>query len=512
MEKWVEIRRDVLVGGKSKRQAQRETGLAWKTLDKVLANSSPPGYRRTKPYEKPKIGPYFDRIAQIIEADRDVPRKQRHTAKRIYERIREEGYRGRYTQVKAAVRAIKRTKQEVFFPLIHRPGEAQVDLGVAAVKVNGVLCKVIFFVLVLPHSDAVYVQVFERECLEVWWEGHRRAFEFFGGVPWRITADNAKALVAKIIGGHERELTVGFLQFKSHYLFDTHFCRVRCANEKGVAENNIRYTRLNYMVPVPQVSDLGELNRLLEERCRRELSRKLRGKTKTKGELLEEDRAAFLELPATSFDACRKVSTCVSSMSLVRFEKNDYSVPVKHAYQPVVVKGYVDRVEVYRNGECIARHGRLWTDGDASYDPLHYLELLERKPGGLDHARPFEGWNLPECFDDLQRRLETDYGKQGKRDYIQVLMLLEKYPVARLAKAVKKAVIWGAIRPDAVKQFLFDDPDLRSTAFTLDGREHLKAVSVSAPDVSAYGDLLSAAEGQVPSDVRPVLKDVGGAG
>ncbi len=491
MEKWTEIRRDVLIGGKSKRQIQRETGLSWKTLEKVLTNSSPPGYRRTKPYEKPKIGAYLDRIAQIIEADRDVSRKQRHTAKRIYERIREEGYKGRYTQVKEAVRAIKRVKREVFFPLIHRPGEAQVDLGEAAVNVNGTLCRVIFFVMVLPHSDAIYVQVFERECLEVWCEGHIRAFEFFGGVPNLITADNAKSLVAKVIGPNERKLTVGFMALKSHYLFNTHFCRVRRPNEKGVAENIVRYSRLNYLVPVPQVGSLGELNRLLEEHCRRELLRKLRGKTKTKGELLEEDKAAFLQLPIAPFDASRKTSTCVSSMSLVRFDRNDYSVPVKHAHQTVVVKGGIDRVEVFRDKVLIACHRRLWTKGDASYRPRHYLELLERKPGGLDHARPFEGWELPVCFDDLRRRLEADYGADGTRDFIQVLMLLEKYPIARLAKAVTKALNWGAIRPDAVRQFLFDDPDLRRTAFKLDGREHLKAVNVAGTDVSAYGDLLA---------------------
>jgi transposase len=227
MEKWTEIRRDVLVEGKSKRQVQRETGLSWKTLEKILRHSSPPGYRRTRPYEKPKIGAFLDRISQIIEADRDVPRKQRHTAKR-----------------KEAVRAIKRVKREVFFPLIHRPGEAQVDLGEALVKEGGVLRKVIFFVMVLPHSDAIYVQVFERECLEVWCEGHMRAFEFFGGVPNRITADNAKSLVAKVIGPNERKLTVGFMALKSHYLFDTHFCRVRRANEKAeVSESSTSISR-----------------------------------------------------------------------------------------------------------------------------------------------------------------------------------------------------------------------------------------------------------------------------
>jgi hypothetical protein len=308
-----------------------------------------------------------------------------------------------------------------------------------------------------------------------------------------------------------RRRTVGFLQFKSHYLFDTHFCRVYRANEKGVAENVVRYGRQNFLVPVPQVASLEELNRRLDEQCKRDLSRRLRGKTKTKGELLAEDRAKFLALPEAPFDACVKTSTCANSMSLVRFDRNDYSVPVRHAYQPVVVKGYVGRVEIFRNNERIAVHERLWTKEDASYDPLHYLELLERKPGALEHARPFEGWELPDCFDDLRRRLEAEYGSDGRRDFIQVLMLLGKYPVARLAKAVAKALDWGAIRPDAVKQFLFDDPDLRKTSFRLDGREHLKAVNVEATDVSAYGDLLAAAEGQVPSGVRPVLKDVGGA-
>ena len=491
MDKWTEIRRKVIVDGVSKRQIQRETGLAWKTLEKILEHSSPPGYRRKTPYAKPKIGPYLDIIRRIIEADKNVHRKQRHTAKRIFDRLRDEGYEGGYTQVKEAVRAIKRTKKEVFFPLIHRPGEAQIDLGEAVIKENGMLRKIIFFVMVLPHSDAIYVQAFDRECLEVWWEGLIRAFEFFGGVPYRITMDNASPLVAKIFGPHERKLTDGLLQLQSHYLFETHFCRVRRANEKGVVEIIVRYARQNFLVPVPQVASLDELNEILEERCRQELSRKSQGKTKTKGELLEEDKAAFLELPATRFDACKKRSTFVNSMSLVRFDRNDYSVPVRHAHQPVTLKGYVGRVEIWRDSECVARHRRLWTRGDASLDPRHYLKLLERKPGGLDHARPFDVWELPECFEDLRRRLEAEDVRNGRRDYIRVLRLLERYSVSRLERAIKKSLDWGAIRPDAVKQFLFDDPEMRRTLFRLDGREHLKAVSVSCTDISDYSGLFA---------------------
>ena len=166
MEQWLEIRRRVLVEGASKREILRETWLHWQTLEKILAYSSPPGYRRQEPRERPKLGSFLPRIRQILEADQEAPRKQRHTAKRVFERLRAEGYTGGYTQVKEVVREFRRQAREVFVPLSHRPGEAQVDFGYAAVKVAGVLRRVVFFVMALPHSDAMFVQVFERLCTE----------------------------------------------------------------------------------------------------------------------------------------------------------------------------------------------------------------------------------------------------------------------------------------------------------------------------------------------------------
>ncbi len=168
MEQWAEIRRRVLVEQVSQRQILRETGMHWKTLQKILEHSEPPGYRRDVPFSKPKIGPFLDRIRQILEDDRRVPRKQRHTAKRIFERIQQEGYTGGYTQVKEAVREIKQTSREVFVPLIHCPGEAQVDFGFALVNVNGRLRKLPFFVMTLPYSDAIFVQVYERISTEIY--------------------------------------------------------------------------------------------------------------------------------------------------------------------------------------------------------------------------------------------------------------------------------------------------------------------------------------------------------
>jgi transposase len=208
MDEWVTIRRRVLVEGVSKRQILREMGMHWTTLEKILEHGEPPGYRRRREPEKPKIGPYLEWVGEVLKADQALPRKRRHTARRIWERLRDErGFTGGYTIVKDAVRQLKRRQQEVFLPLVHRPGEAQVDFGQALVRMAGVLRKVFFFVMALPHSDAFFVMAFERECTESFWEKHVRAFAFFGGVPCRITYDNTTVAVSKIVGPHARRLT-----------------------------------------------------------------------------------------------------------------------------------------------------------------------------------------------------------------------------------------------------------------------------------------------------------------
>ncbi len=219
MEWWKQVRLEVLRGETSKREILRREQIHWKTLKKILSYTEPPGYQMNTDRPKPKIGAYLERIEEIIKKDKAIQKKQRHTAKRIYERILDEGYQGKYTQVKEAVREIKRIKKEVYMPLIHRPGEAQMDFGYALMKVSGILRKIAFFVTVLPYSDAFFVMCFDLECTESYYEGHVRAFEFFGGVPSRITYDNSRVLVFKIIGSHERRLTDGFLKLQSHYLF-----------------------------------------------------------------------------------------------------------------------------------------------------------------------------------------------------------------------------------------------------------------------------------------------------
>ncbi len=481
MDWWTKIRFEVLRGETSKREILRREGIHWETLKKILEHSEPPGYRKENPRPKPKIGPFLEQIDQIIKEDKHFPKKQRHTAKRIYERIEEMGYQGKYTQVKEAVREIKRLNKEVFMPLDHQAGEAQVDFGYALAKVSGILRKVAFFVM-----------AFERECTESYWEGHVRAFEFFGGVPQRVSYDNSRVLVSTIIGPHKRKLTDGFLKLQSHYLFREHFCRVRRPNEKGVVEGVVKFTRLNFFVPVPQVSDLAELNARLVELCREDMKRRLRGKSGTKAELLKGDQAAFWDLPPAPFDACRKQPTRANSLSLVRFNDNDYSVPVDYAHHEILIKGYVDRVVLCHKEKVVAEHKRSWGKEGVFFNCLHYLPLLERKPGSLDYARPLLDLKLPECFEVLRRRLVVEEEKEGEgtREFIRVLRLLEDYPMAKLRKAVEKGLKIRGHSRDVIAQFLIPHFSWEQTTFMLANRQHLRLVKVAGPDITAYRALL----------------------
>jgi transposase len=270
MDEWIELRRKIHNEDLSLRQISRETGLHRRTLRKIRDNSQPPGYRRTKATCQSKIGPYIDRIKAIIKADKEIPKKQRHTAKKIWEILQKEGFTGGYTIVKDAVRQVKKTGKEVFMPLSQKPGEAQVDFGHAVVKFNGILKKVVFFVMSLVHSDAMFVMAFPHECTEAFLEAHVRAFDFFGFVPKRISYDNTRVAISKILTGHKRKHTSEFKRIISHYLFEPYFCNVRRPNEKGVVEGTVKYARQNFLVPVSQVKDYDEPNRLLRDCCRSE--------------------------------------------------------------------------------------------------------------------------------------------------------------------------------------------------------------------------------------------------
>ena len=488
---WRDIRRRVLVEGESKRHICREYGIHFTTLQKILSHPSPPGYRQAEPRKKRKIGHYLPIIDEILTADRKAPKKQRHTAKRLFDRlVAEYGYDGGYTAVKEAVRAFKQKSREVFVPLSHPPGWAQVDFGYAEIDLAGQRTKVAFFVMTLPFSDAFFVCAFERECTETFQEGHKRAFEFFGGVASRISYDNSRIAVITVGKGRERTLTDEFLRLQSHYHFKEHFCLVRRPNEKGHVELLVGFARRNFMVPVPRVDSIEELNAHLADCCRADLARTIRGKDRPKGELLGHERKSMLPLPKQRFEAHRVEKVSASSLSLARFDKNDYSVPVEYAHHPVTAIGTVEKVRLVVGAHLVATHKRCWGKHRTFYEPVHYLALLQRKPGALDFARPMEDWNLPSCFDLLRRRLGADMDESnGIREYIKVLRLLESATIGQLAGAIEQALSIGATGLDAITLILEHRRQAPVALFSLDGHPHLKSVCVPGMNLAAYHGL-----------------------
>lgn len=491
MEQWTEVRRRVLTGELSKRAACREYEISWHTLAKMLTHDEPPGYRQTQPRGKPVLEPFLPIIHEILKSDRQAPKKQRHTATRIFHRLRDEhGYSGGYTSVRTAVRDWKQKTQEVFLPLSHPPGQAQVDFGHGYVDLAEERIQAALFVISLPYSDAFYIQAFPRECTESFQEGHKRAFEFFGGVPTRVSYDNSKIAVTKITGSRQRQLTSEFLRLQSHYLYESHFCLVRRANEKGHVENLVGFGRRNYLVPVPKVNTLEELNAELERRCREDLQRTLRGNSESKQALLQEELATMLDLPRQTFDARRVTHAMANSLSLVCFDNNRYSIPVKYAHRKITVVASVDEVRLTFQGELIARHPRHWGRDGHVFDPVHYLALLEHKPGGLDHARPLEKWELPSCFTVMRRRMETEPDGLGTREYIRTLRLLESCSISELAGAVEYALDIGIHDADSIQVILQHRRESPVGLFSLDGRPHLRTITVTETSISAYQTLL----------------------
>src|SRR5919107_898778 len=349
------VRHACHVEGLSIREAARRFGIHRNTVRKMLAFSVPPGYRRRGPPARPRLGPFTAVIDRILEEDRSAPPKQRHTAKRIHDRLRaEHGFAGGYTTVKDYVRQRRAAVREVFVPLAHPPGHAQADFGEAVAVVGGVERKIHFFCLDLPHSDAGFVKAYPAERLEAFCDGHNAAFAFFGGGARSILYHNTGLAVARIRGDGARERTRGFAELRSHYLFLDRFGRPGKGNDKGKVEGLVGYARRNFLVPIPTAASLAELNAHLEQCCLDRLDDQLRGHAESIGERLERDLAVLLPRPPVPYEACDRRPARVSSLSLVRYERNDYSVPTAYGHRPVLVQGYVEEVVIACGSEVIA--------------------------------------------------------------------------------------------------------------------------------------------------------------
>jgi len=489
---YAKVRRFCFVEGHSSRHASRVFGLSRETVRKMLTYSEPPGYRRNQPVQRPVLGPFTHIIDAILEDDKLRPKKQRHTAKRIFDRIREEhDYPGKYGAVKAYVREKRVVSREMFIPLSHAPGHGQADFGEALAVMGGIEMKIHFLCISLPHSDGIFLKSYPAETTEAFLDGHNAGFDFFDGVPTSMLYDNTKLAVVRILGDGKRKETIAFTALKSHYLFESRFGRPGKGNDKGKVEGLVGYARRNFMVPMPEFDNFDALNSYLLDRCRERMKDTLRGHKENIEARFTRDRDAFLPLPPSPYDACAKTDTRVSSLSLVRYKSNDYSVPVAYGHREVHVRAYVHEVVISCGTEEIARHKRSYEKEDFIYNPLHYLPLLEMKVGALDQAAPLQGWDLPKEFMTLRSLLEARMGKKGKREYVQVLRLLEAFKIEELSHAVREALRLCAISFDAVKHLVLCHIDRRPPKLNLDNYPHLPPATVNTTKAADYMSLIS---------------------
>lgn len=486
-----QVRQAYYIQDKSIRELSRIYNIHRDTVRKMLRYSVPPGYQRSKPRTKPKLDPFTDIIDVYLKDDKNQPKKQRHTAKRIFERIRDEhGYEGGYTIVKDYVREQHLSSREMFVPLSHQPGHGQADFGEAIAVIGGVKLKVHYLCVDLPQSDDLFVKAYPAETMEAFCDGHNSAFSYFGGVPQSMLYDNTKLAVARIEANGKRKYTRKFDELLSHYLFEARFGRPGKGNDKGKVEGLVGYTRRNFLVPIPRFDSFDSLNKWLEEQCRKRRGQQLRSHKETIGDRFERDKQVFLPLPTFPYDACDKIDTRVNSLSLVRYKTNDYSVPVAYGHRDVQVSAYVHEVAISCGTEEIARHKRSYDREDFVFDPLHYLSLIERKIGSLDQAAPLQNWDLPDEFSTMRSLMESRMGKKGKREYVQVLRLIETFKLQDVQSALRASLRLQTISFDAVKHLVLCHIEQRPPRLDLEYYPYLPNAQVQTTTASQYMELL----------------------
>lgn len=489
------IRNAYYLQGISIRAIARNMRHSRKTVRKAIADASPPVYARTEPPPSPVLGPVKGIIDKWIEEDEGRPRKQRHTSHRIYERLRDEhGFNGGESTVRRYVGNKKKRQVEHYVPLCFEPGaDAQVDFGDAQVVMNGVQTHVQLFCMRLCYSHRPFVMALPFQKQEAFLEAHVRAFDFFGGVPRRITYDNLTAATTRAVRGDKRREIDSFIAFRSHYLFASHFCTPGEAHEKGQVENLVGYARRNWLVPLPRVKDYEELNAYLLAKCLANEKHVVHGMKESVGEMFEREKPILLSLPPRHYECFRLHPVRSNKMGIVCFEGNGYSVPTAHASRDLFLKAYVGRIEITDAKQILAVHRRLLGKGEESLSPAHYLEALKRKPGSVEYARPLRRSEFsPVYFLFLEKLKESMPESAARKAFLQVLELSAAYPEETLAEAMELALLYGSMDADAVKNLLVQMGGETSAPYSLAVLpESVPEVRVEVRDVRLFDRLLS---------------------
>lgn len=491
MDQYSYIRTAVRVYRKGIRELSEETGHSRVTIRKVLREEAR-GYSARQHQVYPALEGYLEIIDGWLERDKGQPRKQRHTARRIYHRlVNEHGYAGSEEAVRRYVRLTKPRLgldgPEVFVVTDPECGrEAEVDWGRAGAVIRGVKTPIYYFCMRSRFSGKPFVRAYQCEKQQAFFDGHLHAFEFFGGVFPRLVYDNLKSAVQKILSGRGRIEQESFQRFRAYYTFAPRFCNAGCGNEKGGTEGLVGYARRNFLVPVPDVDSLEELNEQLLDDCIRYGDHRIAGKEDTVRVLFEREKDHLLALPAVPFSNVRLLEGKVGHYGTVIADKNHYSAP--SGYRGMKVRGElsIEHVDLFYAGKRIARHKRLFGNNKWLLEPDHYLDILQRKPGAFDTARVIRQWRAtwPEDLERLLARFKESQGEtKGIKDFITVLMLYRQHDPREVESAISVVLEHGLSHSAGVKQLLLQTaPEER-----FDPLDDWPVTPVH--DVSVYGQL-----------------------
>ena len=553
VDKYGRIRRAHRDGMNIREIARQFHHSRYKIREVLQGAGEPPKYRRRETQHFPKLALVLDRILEILQGDETAPPKQRHTAMRLFERLRDEhGYTGGYDTVRRFVKQHRGKQQETFIPLDHAHGQRmEADFGKIYVDFPEGRKQVSVLILVWSCSNAPFAMALPTERTESILEGMKQGFEFFGCIPREVWWDNPKTVAEELLIGRDRRMNPRYAAFASHYAFEPLFCMPASGNEKPVVENRVKTMQRRWGTPVPTARDMDELNVSLRQNCVKDqlrpataaginaANRKLNADEIAAGEIITSEMTAVGDskvevtkikimiseeaiadasvasnltigdvlkldirqsaaLPRHPFEACVRSPVTVDKYQMVRFDKVGYSVPRQMAFKAVTVKGFINHVEVIHNEKLVATHVRNYEKGSEILDPLHYLITLTRRPGALDHANVYRDWQLPECFVELRSSLEQRHGvRSGVRHFVRVLQLLSDHSVPEVATVIEQLRGSGAADADRIIRRVESSSTraLNSHQADLHGlvRSDVTNVKVPSPGLTHFDSLLVSA-------------------
>ncbi len=486
MEQIEDIRKMYFMQDLSVREISRITGIHRDTITKYLSidEPQPPKYNLSREKNHPVLGPYIPVIDQILIEDQSRHRKQRHTSKKILETLRDLGYSGGYSTVTDYLRKKRKIYKEAFLPLEFELGAyAEVDWIEAKFYLKGQEATAHLFVMKLRGSGGFYVVAYPFEKQEAFFDGHIKCFEFMKGVPYKITYDNLKTAVKKILKGNKREEQDQFIALRTHYLYESNFCRPARGNEKGGVENAGREAVRRFFVPYPDVDSFEELNEYLHLECVKLLEQNIKW---------EAEKAALRSLPPMRFNGARYSEAKVNKYSMVHFETNRYSVPTKYVGEKVTLKITAEDVEIISNNCNIAKHKRLFKRNQDSLILDHYLELLLQKSRAVGNTKVYNPKNLPPVYEEYRKCLLARNPK-GNREFVRILMLHRDYSSIQVTEAVEIAMLYNIYGYDGVLNILgqLNISSRKIITINRDKLTNIPEVKVIPPDIVKFNTLIT---------------------